>query len=288
MTGFGRGETTGEYGRFVVEIKSVNHRFSEIVVRMPRGFLSLEEKIRRGVQSRIQRGRVEVYLTREEGTSRAGSAFIDKALAQAYYNGLKELSVELGLRAEPSLELLARMPDVSGVRERLEDPESLWEPVSQALTVALDHFVSMRAAEGAALGADLRIRLNRLGEFRQLISVRAPLVPAEYREKLQKRLSEVLGGAAIDETRLAIEVALMADRADISEELSRLGSHLDQFSRMLGGEDSVGRKMDFLVQEIHRELNTMGSKSSDLEITNWVLQSKGELEKIREQVQNLE
>lgn len=288
MTGFGRGESTGDFGRLVIEAKSVNHRYCEIIVRMPRGLLVLEEKLRREVQSRISRGRIEIFVTREEGGSRAGRAFIDKSLAQAYYDGLKELSIELGLQAEPSLDVIARMPDVAGAREAGEDPESLWGPLSRALFDCLDRLVAMRETEGAALGADISGRVDHLEDLRRRIAGRAQLLPEEYRQRLQKRLTEVLGVTGLDEARLAAEVALLAERADICEEISRLGSHLDQLRRMLTGGGPVGRKMDFLVQEINRELNTTGSKSSDLEITNWVLEAKGELEKIREQVQNLE
>ena len=288
MTGYGRGEAIGRSGRLTVELKTVNHRFCEVVVRLPKGLSSLEDRVRRQVQAVVSRGRVEVYVTRQEGEGPRYGVSIDKPLALAYYNNLKELAAELGLSGGISLDLLGRLPEVFILREAVDDPEGLWAPLAQALGAGLQELVDMRRREGEALARDLAGRLAKLEALGQEITARAPEVPREYRLRLQKRLQELAPPVTLDESRLAAEVALFADRSDISEEVARLASHLSQFTRILGEEEAVGRKLDFLVQELHRELNTIGSKASDLEIGNLVLLAKTELEKIREQVQNVE
>ena len=288
MTGYGRGEAAGPSGRLAVELKSVNHRFCEVVARLPKGLSALEDRVRREVQGAVSRGRVEVYVTRQESEGPRYGVSIDKPLALAYYNNLKELAAELGLNGGISLDLLGRLPEVFILREAVDDPEGLWGPLAQALEAGLRELVDMRRREGEALARDLAGRLAKLQALGREIAARAPEVPREHRLRLQKRLQELAPPVALDESRLAAEVALFADRSDISEEIARLASHLSQFTRILGEAEAVGRKLDFLVQELHRELNTIGSKASDLEIGNLVLLAKTELERIREQVQNVE
>lgn len=288
MTGFGRGEATGDFGRLTVEIKSVNHRFAEVVLRLPRPLSPLEDRLRRLVAEGVSRGRLEVLATWEEQTSERKSVKVDKGLATEYYNSLKELQAEIGSAADIPLDVLLRLPDVIKVEEVEEDLETLWPGLEAAARTALKGLRAMRQREGEALAADLGGRIETVAGLVARVAERAPVVVDEYRERLRKRLDELLSPGTIDETRLAQEVAILADRADISEELKRLESHLGQLRQLLQASDPVGRKFDFLLQETGREVNTIGSKSQDLTITGTVVELKAELEKIREQVQNVE
>lgn len=288
MTGFGRGEASGEAGKITVEIKAVNHRFSEVLFRMPRQFGALEERARKLILAQVTRGRLEVYIS-WEASAEARGVKVDKDLALAYYNALKQLAGEIGSNSEISLDTLARLPDVLSVCDAEVTDDQIWAVLEPALHQAVAHLVAMREREGAALLADLTERLDRIAEFRAGLVTRAPQVVQEYRERLERRLGELLPqGNAVDPQRLAQEVAIFADRADITEEIQRLASHIEQFRQALQSGDAVGRKLDFLVQELGREVNTVGSKANDAAITAAVVAAKSELEKIREQVQNLE
>lgn len=289
MTGFGRGEAPlAGGGRLVVEAKAVNHRFAEVVIRSPRQLAPLEEQVRRQITGRLARGRIEVFITWEQGVNQVKRLQVDKELALQYYRALKELGEAIGSKSEISVETVAKMPDVLTVADTAFDPESVWPQLSEALGACLDGLIAMREREGESLTADLAARLSRLIELRQAIAERAPQIAPEYRARLTKRLDDLLAPGAVDPQRLATEVALFADRADISEELERLQSHFGQFRKTLSDREAVGRKLDFLVQELGREINTIGSKAQDATITNWVVEAKGELEKMREQVQNIE
>jgi uncharacterized protein (TIGR00255 family) len=288
MTGFGRGDATGAAGRIVVEIKAVNHRFSEVVFRMPRQFGALEEQARKLILTAVSRGRVDVFVT-WEAPARARGVQVDKELAIAYYSTLNELGKKIGSKSELTLDTLAKLPDVLKVSEGEITPEELWPTFETALVQAIASLVAMREREGRSLAADLTARLGRVEGVRTVVAKSAPQVAEEYRNRLTRRLEELLPlGNAVDPQRLAQEVAIFADRSDISEELQRLGSHIAQFRETLGGGEAVGRKLDFLVQELGREVNTIGSKANDAAITIQVVEAKSELEKIREQVQNLE
>lgn len=289
MTGFGRGESrSDEVGRIVVEMKAVNHRFSEVVFRMPRQFNQLEEQARKAVQAEVARGRVDVFVS-WEAAAKAKGVKVDKELALAYYNSLKELGREIGSNSELTLDTLARLPDVLKVEEGEVTAEALGPVFEEAVSAAVQNLIAMREREGAAQASELTMRANRLAELGREIAQRAPQVVDEYRGRLVRRLDELLpAGNTVDPQRLAQEVAIFADRSDIAEELQRLGSHLDQFRATLSGGEAIGRKLDFLVQEIGREFNTIGSKANDASITNLVVEAKSELEKIREQVQNIE
>lgn len=288
MTGFGRGEAGSELGRIVVEMKAVNHRFSEVVFRMPRQFAALEEPARKLVLNRVSRGRVDVFVS-WEAAAKARGVKVDKELAIAYYNALMELGGEIGSKSELSLDTLARLPDVLKVEEGEVTADDLWPTFEAATAAAVENLIAMREREGANLAQDLLARAGRIEEMGRNVALRAPLVVEEYRARLSKRLEELLGQSnVVDPQRLAQEVALFADRSDITEEIQRLSSHLSQFRAALAGSDAVGRKLDFLVQEIGREINTIGSKANDVTITNYVVDGKSELEKVREQVQNIE
>jgi uncharacterized protein (TIGR00255 family) len=288
MTGFGRGEVSGDPGRIVVELKAVNHRFSEVVFRMPRQFNALEDQARKLIQNRVSRGRIDVFIS-WDAEAKARGVKVDKELAIAYYNALIELGGEIGSKSELSLDTLARLPDVLKVEEGEVTAEDLWPTFAAATAQAVENLLTMREREGEALAADLLSRVDRLAEIRATVLQRAPQVVDEYRQKLSRRLEELLSQATmVDPQRLAQEVALFADRSDVTEELQRLSSHLAQFREAFAAGEAVGRKLDFLVQEIGREVNTIGSKANDAIITAQVVEAKSELEKIREQVQNIE
>lgn len=299
MTGFGRGEATGLVGRLVVEAKAVNHRFSEVVVRMPRQIGALEERIRKMVQAKVSRGRVDVFVQWEQDGVRQRQVKVDKDLALAYYSALKELALVIGSNVELSGEGLSRLPDVLTVEESEVEPDAVWPFLQESLERSLLELVSMREREGQALVVDLIQRIDRIAAVVQTIAQRSPLVVDEYRQRLQRRCEELLpDGTNLDPSRLAQEVVIFADKTDVTEELKRLGSHLAQFRGELTGAGgagvadeapgAVGRKLDFLVQEMNREINTIGSKAQDVTITGGVVEVKTELERIREQVQNIE
>ncbi len=288
MTGFGRGEASGDVGRVTVEVKAVNHRFSEVVFRMPRQFSGLEERVRKLVLGKVSRGRFEVYVAWEP-SAEARAVKVDKDLALAYYNALRQLAGEIGSNQELSLDTLARLPEVLSLQEGELTDDEIWALLEPALEQAMAGLIAMREREGALLAADLAERIDRIEAFRSAAAARAPVVVEEYRQRLTRRLEELLPPTnPVDPQRLAQEVALFADRADITEEIQRLASHIDQFRQALRSDEAVGRKLDFLVQELGREINTIASKANDAALTAAVVAAKSELEKIREQVQNLE
>lgn len=288
MTGFGRGEAQDDTKKFTVEMKSVNHRFSEIVVRMPKFYSSLEDKIRKIIQQQVSRGRVDVFISYEEVGTKTKQVKVDKELALAYHNALRELEGTLNKQANQSLMDIARFPDVLKVEEDEEDLEKEWQVLKKAVEKAANQLVEMRGVEGAKLKKDLQERVETIGRINEEIKERSPKVVEEYKERLGSRIKELLGDVQIDETRLVNEVAFFADRCSITEETVRLQSHLDQIKESLNSHEAVGRKQDFLVQELYREINTIGSKANDMEIAAMVISAKSEIEKIREQVQNIE
>lgn len=288
MTGYGRGEFHAQKYDFTVEMKSVNHRFCEVVVRIPRSFHILEEKIRKVIQEDISRGRIEVFVTIEESSEKEKNIKVDKGLALSYYNALKEINVSLNLEEKIGLSLLAKFPEVIKLEEKIEDLEAIWQGLSGALGLALEKFKESRAAEGSRLQNDIAARLQVLDEMVKEIEQLAPLVVENYAQRLHNRLQEFLQAGEVDETRMTMEIALLADRSNITEELVRLNSHLEQFQSLLQTEHSVGRQLDFMVQEINREVNTIGSKANDYKIAHQVINIKSEIEKIREQIQNIE
>lgn len=288
MTGFGRGEHAGKFKHVVVEIKSVNHRYNEVLVKMPRQYYSLEDAVRRYILSRISRGRIEVFMKVDEAVVKPREVQVDKELALAYYKALKELAGITETFLDVGVIQLAQLPNVLKVEEEEEDLEIIWQDILPALSKAADALISMREKEGEKLHLDLLKRLKDIKALHVKLSEKSPKVVTQYREKLQSRLKELLDDVKIDENRLTMEVALFADRSSINEELVRMESHLSQFAGILQETNPVGRKLDFLLQELNREINTIGSKANDLEITKYVVEVKSELEKMREQVQNIE
>ncbi|SPF40239.1 conserved hypothetical protein [Candidatus Desulfosporosinus infrequens] len=288
MTGFGRGEASENGYQFSVELKSVNHRFLEIIVRLPRNFASFEERIRKTLQERFQRGRIEVYVNVVETEGRKRLVKVDKDLALSYDKTLKDLALALHTAHETDIYRLVTLPDVLSVVEPEIDLDTLWRACAESLLKAADGFGQMRCSEGEKLTIDLLQRLDLIAEYLQTITERAPSVVTDYHERLQERIQILLGEVELDATRLSNEVVYFADRASITEELVRFDSHLTQSREALRSPELVGRKLDFLVQEMNREINTIGSKANDLRIGQQVVNVKSELEKIREQIQNLE
>lgn len=288
MTGFGAGEIATATGRYGVEIRSVNHRFSEVVVRLPRDLSPLEDRVRGLVQSRVLRGRLDVAIVRDDYARRPRTVKADVELAKAYVAALDGLRETLPVSGGLDLSLLLSLPDLVKVEEEKEDVEASWPAVERGVGAALDRLVAMRDAEGARLAGDLRERLLRIQHLADAIAERAPGVVEDYRARLGRRVAELAGAVAVDPARLATEVAVFADRADITEELTRLRGHLEQSRATLSESGAIGRTLEFIVQEMGRETNTIGSKANDLEITRRVIAVKGELESLREQIQNVE
>ncbi len=289
MTGYGSATAQTAAGRFAVEIRSVNHRFSEIVVRLPRELSALEEQARAAVQARVLRGRVEVSILREDRGARIRSIRPDTDAAVAYAQALKELAGALGVSGDISLPLVAAFPDVIRVEEAREDAEQLWTELAPAVSEAADALASMREAEGRRLGRDLLMRLDRIRGLTDAIASRSSDAVADYSARLKGRVSDLLSDVPLDEQRLAAEIVIFAERSDVTEELTRLRSHAEQFrSDLTAADGAVGRKLEFLLQEMGREANTIGAKANDIEIARAVIAVKGELESLREQVQNIE
>ncbi|WP_027363639.1 YicC/YloC family endoribonuclease [Desulfotruncus alcoholivorax] len=288
MTGFGRGEMNDEKVKINVEMKSVNHRYCEIVLRMPRSLNALEDRIKRVIQKRIARGRVEVYIKIELCGQNRAIVRTDGELAASYLKALTELNSKLHLPGEVEISKLLQLPGVFNLEEPEEDVELWWPVLESTLNQALDGLMEMRLKEGKQLFEDVMARTNRISDMVAQVEKRSPVVVEEYRERLRLRLKEILEQGNLDPSRLEGEVVIFAERSSIAEEIVRLGSHLTQLAGCLNSDESVGRKMDFLLQEMNREINTIASKASDLTINSLVVEVKSELEKIREQIQNME
>ena len=290
MTGFGRGEYIDSNHRFTVEIKAVNHRYTEIGIRAPKNLGALEDKIRRSIAQSLSRGRVDIYIAMEEFGEQRRMVRVDKELAMAYHNAMRELARLLNSSTVDFTPLIARFPDVLKVEEEEQDVLKLWPKLSEAMDAAIGNLLAMRLAEGANIQADLTMRIAKIETYVQQIEERMPEVLEEYRAKLLARMRDALTAIGVepDETGLLQEVACFADRTNIAEELVRLKSHLAQFRSTLDVGEAVGRKLDFIVQEINRETNTIASKANDFTIANIVVEIKSEIEKVREQIQNIE
>ena len=287
MTGYGRGRAEIDGREITAELKSVNHRFLDLGFRLPRNLAFLEETARSLLSDRFSRGHIDVFVTYRNLREDAASVRIDAARAKQIDREARKLAEEFSLDGGLSLEALIAMPDVLVTEQNEEDQDAVRAVFERALGEAADQMERMRASEGAHLKADLLQKLAAVEALREGIAARAPQVVDAYRERLKRKLSDLLQGA-LDESRFVTEVALFADRAAIDEELVRLVSHFAQMRAMAGEAQPVGRKLDFLVQEINREFNTIGSKAMDAEIARLVVDAKSEIEKMREQVQNIE
>ncbi len=289
MTGYGRGEMRNDGYHFTAEIRSINHRHLEPVIRLPRNLMAQEDPIRKKVQERVYRGRVEIFINQETSGHKRKQVVVDEEMAAAYYRALEHLqenffSGQSGLTAER----LAAFPDVLIMEKDEPEQEQITPLVLGALGDALDELLQQREAEGNRLAADISRRLQELGGICAALQEKSPLVPERYREKLAARLDELHDGREYDKQRFFTEVALFAERANIDEEIVRLESHLEAFRGAMQGEEAIGRKLDFLLQEMNREVNTIAAKGNDMELSRLTIAAKSEIEKIREQVQNIE
>lgn len=288
MTGFGRGEDTIGGRHIVFEIKSVNHKYFEFNSRIPRGYLFLEDKLKAYIQGKISRGKVDVFLQIETLEETDVQVLVNHSLASAYVTALQELKERYQLPDEPSLALLSKYSDIFSVHKAPEDEDAVWEAVRQVADQAIASFLKMREAEGARLKADI---LEKAGEIVALVDQaerHTPETVEHYRERLKAKIEELLQDNRFDEQRVLTEVAIFADKVAVDEETVRLRSHFQQLQRLVDSDGPVGRKIDFLVQEMNREANTIGSKSVNSQIAYLVVDIKALIEKIREQVQNVE
>lgn len=288
MTGYGKSEQTIDSLNVTVEIKSVNHRYFEFSARVPREYGFLEEKLKKYCNSLITRGKVECYVSVEDLEEREMEVNVNETLAAGYVKALKELSERFGLKDDISAVTLSRYPDVITLHKASEDEERIWNAVKTVAETAVSKFIEMRETEGSKLRGDILSRADYIIECVEFIEGRSPETVREYNEKLKQRMKELLGDATVDEQRLLNEAAIYADKIAVDEETVRLRSHISQLREFMNSSEAIGRKLDFLVQEINREANTIGSKAQDVDIAKKVIAIKAEVEKIREQVQNIE
>jgi uncharacterized protein (TIGR00255 family) len=284
MTGYGKGEGGG----FVVEMRSVNHKFLDVSLKLPKSVMPLENRLKKAIGEKFSRGRIDVYLTQSGKEEVPRGLSLNLEAAKQYIALLSELKDLYDLPGDIDLGLLASYRDIITEEEVTEDMEAVWSALEAPLKASMESLDRMRLEEGAALAADIKGRAAVIGRALDVVEQRSPLVVQEYTAKFKERVEKLTAGTQLDEDRLMVEVAIYADRCDITEEIVRGRSHLAQLDKMLTEGGPVGRKMDFLLQEINREINTIGSKASDYEIARTVVEMKGELEKIREQVQNIE
>ena len=288
MTGFGRALAERDGRELTIELKSVNHRFLDVGMRLPRSLNFLEEGLRAVLGAHLSRGHVDVYVNYRNKRTDSSKVELNEALLFAYASAASTAAEKLGRPNDVMLSELLRMPEVMVSVQQEEDTEVMVQMCKEATEQAAKALASMRAAEGSRLEADLVMRVGFLKELLNTIEQRAPLVVSEYKQKLELRIHELLQKLPVDEARIAAEVAIFADKANITEEIVRLKSHFEQFLKNMQAKEPVGRKLDFIVQEFNREFNTIGSKAVDITILNAVMEAKGEVEKIREQIQNIE
>jgi len=290
MTGFGRIEAVSAGKRMQVEMKSLNHRYLEISLRMPATLFPLETEIKKKIGERFSRGKIEVSIRMDNEANQDGTQalMLNLPLVRQYYSLLTQIKEELQLPDEVTLNMMSGFRDLYMPKEVEEDLAGLWKGLEVVLAEAMDKLTDMRITEGEALGRDLACRMDKIQQLLRIIALRAPDVVAEYRQRLSDRVRDLTQGMIIDEARIHQEVAILAEKSDITEEVVRMESHIGQFMELLAGEEAIGRKVDFLIQEMNREINTIGSKSGDAETARQVIEIKSELAKVREQIQNVE
>ena len=288
MTGFGRSERCEDGRKFIVEMKSVNNRYLDLSIRLPRQFNSFEAAIRNLLRQYIQRGKVDVFISFEELENSNVTVHYNKSLAEQYYRYVNEMAEQFHLNNDLSVADLSRYPDVLTCEETDEDAGQLWEPLRATVEEAAANFCNARIREGEFLKKDLLDKLDNLSGDVAFISSRAPAIVEEYQKQLQSRVEELLSGAQVDENRIVQETAIYSDKVCIDEELTRLRSHIEAVRQTLNADESVGRKLDFLAQEMNREANTILSKTPDAESADHAIELKTGIEKVREQIQNIE
>lgn len=288
MTGFGKAEHKYPDGNIVAELKSVNHRFFEISSRIPSTILFLEDKIRAHINTKIKRGKINLSLTIEGNHILEKQIMVNRRLAKKYFIALSQLKSELNISSSVSLDHLVSMPDVITSRTQVADVQKIWPYVKTALDKALNGLVRAREKEGAALRKDMGNRIKTIDAIAGHIKLRAPSVVKAYKENLAAKISQISPGVILDEGRLEQEVTIFAKNCDITEEMTRLKAHIKNFESVLSDQKEAGRQLDFIAQELFREINTTGAKAQDIEISRLVIKAKEEIEKVREQVQNVE
>ena len=288
MTGFGRAQETVDGMTVTVELKSVNHRYFEFTAKVPRTYGFLEEKLKSFLNARVSRGKMECYVTIENLEESDMEVIVNPSLAKGYVDALRTLSETFGLKEDYSAISIAKFPDVLTLRKAPADEEKIWNAVQKVTELAVERFVTMRETEGEKLRADILSKADTILEHVAFVESRSPQTVREYHEKLRQRMEELLENTQVDEQRLLTEAAIFADKVAVDEETVRLRSHISQLREFLDADEPIGRKLDFLVQEMNRESNTIGSKAQDVEIAKRVIAIKAEVEKIREQVQNIE
>ncbi len=288
MTGFGRAKQEENNRIYTIEIKSVNHKYTDISVKLPRYLSYLEEKIKKEVQKNIYRGKIDVFVTFENYSDEGKEIIINKELTKKYIEELKKVAQENDLSYDIPITEITKLPEVLNIKSSDENEDIIEKELLECLKQAIQNFVIMKENEGNKIKEDLERRINKVENKILKISEYSTGLVANYVVKLEERIKEILKTGIIDEARLATEVVIYADKCSVEEELTRLKSHINQFRQMLEEKENIGKKMDFLIQEMNRETNTIGSKSGLLEITDLVIEIKVELEDIREQVQNIE
>ncbi len=288
MTGFGRCEISEGDRKMTVEMKSVNHRYLDVAIKMPKKLNFFESAIRSLLKTYIQRGKVDVFITYEDLSEANTTLRYNQALAAEYLKYLNQMAEEFHLEQDVKVSALSRYPEVLVMEEVQEDEEELWKLLEKAVKGACEQFVETRIREGENLKRDLLIKLDELLEHVAYVEERSPQIVAEYREKLTEKVKELLADTQMEESRIAAEVTIYADKICVDEEIVRLKSHIKHTKETLEKEDSVGRKLDFIAQEMNREANTILSKSNDLEVSNHAIELKTGIEKVREQIQNIE
>lgn len=288
MTGYGRSQQTLDGREILVEIKSVNHRYFEFSARVPRAYGYLEEKLKSFLQGKVSRGKVEMGVTIYNIEGKDALIEVNSSIAKGYVDALRKANETLELKDDITLSNLIRLPDIFNVIKNTEDEEVIWNDVKIAAEEALNSFVAMREAEGVKMREDVEQCLDYIEKLVERVEERSPMVTEAYRERLYNKLVEILNDKKIDEQRILTEAAIFSEKTAVDEETVRLKSHINQFRSLLEINEPVGRKLDFLIQEFNRESNTIGSKAQDVEITKIVVELKSEIEKIREQIQNIE
>ncbi len=288
MTGFGRSHDILNGRDITVEIRAVNHRYYEFGCRIPRSLGFLEERLKTLLNGRINRGKVEVSVLVYNTENKDEKISINREIVRDYIDALRSVKDEFGLNDDLSLSNVMRIPDAFTVVKEEADEEQIWADVKQVAEQALEKFILMREAEGERMKADLLSRLATIENWVKIVEERSPVIVEDYRKRLYDKMCEVLNGANVDENRILLEAGIFSEKTAVDEETVRLHSHISQFRTMLDGSEAIGRKLDFLVQEMNRETNTIGSKVQDIEVTKIVVDQKSEIEKIREQIQNIE
>jgi uncharacterized protein (TIGR00255 family) len=288
MTGFGRGTCEKDGKSFTIEIKSVNHRYFETNIRIPRVLIAFEDKIRKIINEKVKRGKLDVFVTQGNYDKEEAYASLNEKLAESYIKCFKTLKGKYELAGDISVSQIGGLPEVVTLKQKSEDVSETFDVIEESLTQALEYLVLMRESEGEKLLQDLLRKCELINDLVQKIKERAPMVFIEYKDRLTQRLHEIHKEIEFDENRVAMEVAIFADKAGIDEEIVRLNSHIQQMTETLILDEPIGRKLDFIIQEMNRETNTIASKANDLEILNTVINLKSEIEKIREQIQNIE